>query len=265
MKTENKTPVASAGAKTVNLSSIKAPEELKIRGSKLIAAHVTELRQAINRGSKLPPVTVWLNSKGQLILLDGRHRIAALKAENPKLAQIEVEIITGSKADAFLAAASRNTKAALPLTKREATNVAWKVVRMDKEPYATSKAMIAQSCGVSVRLVATMRATWKAWPHHREPSGDWRRDSISDQGTAGSDIDGEEAMKRRNEAIDKLATALLKASGMTLEKDCDLLCDAIELMMGHRFPYLVERTRPPEDDLPSTGLEGDFDAVKVPF
>jgi hypothetical protein len=265
VKTESKTPVPSAEAKIVNLSWIKASEDFKVRGGKLSATHVTELRQAINRGSKLPPVTVWLNGKGQLILLDGRHRIAALKAEKPKLTQIEAEIITGSKADALLAAASRNTKAALPLTRREATNVAWKVVRMDKEPYAISKAMIARSCGVSARTVATMRAKWKAWPHHREPSGDWWRDALPDQGADWPEVEGEEALKQRQENTQKLATAFRKAAGMTLEKDFDLFCDAFELMMGHRIAYFLDRLRPPEDDLPSTGLEGDFDGVKVDF
>lgn len=273
MKTENKTPVPSAGARTIRLSEIIADNDMRVRSGSLSPQHVTELRQAVKRGSKLPPVLVWQEVKdgeptGRFIILDGRHRLAALRKEKPKLAEIMAEVFTGSRVEALLMAAKRNTKAVLPLTSRDRTNAAWAVVRMDGEPYGISKSATAKSCGVSDSTVAKMRARWKAWHDGREPSGDWRRDAMpvtEGEWEPPTDAENEEFMRKRDEATDKLAMAFLKASGMTLEKDLDLCCDAIERMMGHRFAYLLDRVRPPEDELPSTGLEGDFDAVKVDF
>jgi hypothetical protein len=139
---------------------------------------------------------------------------------------------------------------------------------MDAEPYGISKSAIARSCGVSPRTVATMRAKWKAWPEGREPSGDWWRDNtpvMDGEWEPPTDEENEEALRKYNEVVNKLAMDIRKASGMTLETNPDLLCDAIELMMGHRFTYLLDRVRPPVDDLPSTDLDGDFDTVQVPF
>lgn len=273
MKTENKTSVPSAGARNIRLSEIKADDDLRVRSGTLSPQHIKELRQAVNCGSKLPPVLVWEEVKdgeptGRFIILDGRHRIAALRKEKPKLAEIKAEVFTGSKAEALLMAASRNTKAALPLTTRDRTNAAWAVVRMDAEPYGISKSAIARSCGVSARTVATMRAKWKAWPDGRVVSGDWWRDSrppLDGEWEPSTDAEMEELLRKREQDVARMAIAMLKASGKTMEKHPDLIFDAIERMLGHQITYFLERYSPTEDTPPSTGLEGDFDAVETHF
>jgi hypothetical protein len=174
------------------------------------------------------------------------------------------EVFTGSKVEALLMAASRNTKVSLPLTRREAANVAWAVVRMDQEPYRISKPQIARECGVSTGLVGAMRAKWKAWPNDSEPSGDWQRDKREGL-SGGDDWDPDEAEKLRQELIDKAASEVLAALGKLIKTDSDAAWEAIARALGHRISYLVDYLSDPEDDLPATGLEGDFDGVDVGF
>jgi hypothetical protein len=269
MKTENKTPVPSAGARTIRLSEIKADDDMRVRSGTLSPQHIKELRQTVNRGSKLPPVLVWEEVKdgeptGRFTILDGRHRIAALRKEKPKLAEIKAEVFTGSKAEALLMAASRNTKAALPLTTRDRTNAAWAVVRMDREPYGISKSAIVKSCGVSDRTVGTMRAKWKAWPDDLDPSGDWHRDRREGQ-NGGDDWDAEEAMKQQQEKIDKASIGVLAAIGRLIRTDSVAAWEAIAKALGHRTAEMIDYLGPPEDDPPHTGLEGDPDAIPLPF
>lgn len=80
-----------------------------------------------------------------------------------------------------------------------------------------------------------------------------------------TEVEGEEALQQRQEETEKLAAVILKVAGMKMLRDFDMFSDAIEIVMGHRVAYFVDRVRPQEDDLPSTGLEGDFDGVKVDF
>lgn len=269
MKTKNKTPVPSAGARTIRLSEIKADNDMRVRSGSLSPQHITELRQAANRGSKLPPVLVWQEVKdgeptGRFVILDGRHRIAALRKEKPKLTEIMVEVFTGSKAEALLMAANRNTKAALPLTTRDRTNAAWAVVRMDGEPHGISKSAVAKCCAVSPRTVATMRAKLKAWPDDLDPSGDWHRDKREGQ-KGGDDWDAEEAIKQQQEKIDKASIGVLAAIGRLMRTDSEAAWEAIAKALGHRTAEMIDYLGPTEDDPPHTGLEGDPDAVPLPF
>lgn len=63
MNTPIKTSAPGAGALIrIPLSQLVSQDDLKVRGDHLSEQHVHELRQAIRRGSKLPPVLVWQQS-----------------------------------------------------------------------------------------------------------------------------------------------------------------------------------------------------------
>lgn len=270
-----KTPVPSAGAIRIPLSNVIVRDDLRVRSGDLSASHVLDLRQAVKRGSKLPPLLVWQETDdsgeetGRFILLDGRHRLAALRHEKPGMTEAVAEVLHGTRQEALLAAASSNTKATLPLTRWEATNAAWAVVRMDPTPYTLSKKQIACECGGSPRTVATMRARWKAWGEDAsEPSGDWQRDKRDGQGGDAEPMDIEVFMRQREEKIDQTTKAIRKAIGPLPEHDSDLFAEAVARVMGHRLPYLLDYLRSePEDDTqltPWTGLSGDSDPNEEP-
>lgn len=86
MNTTTKTPAHAAGAITITMSDIVGRDELNVRGY-LSPQHVHELRQALRRGSKFGPLLVWRETgqdgtpTGKFVLLDGRHRLAALQED----------------------------------------------------------------------------------------------------------------------------------------------------------------------------------------
>lgn len=167
------------------------------------------------------------------MLLDGRHRLAALREERRGLSSIKAEVFHGTRQEALLAAAGRNTKTALPLTRWQATNAAWAVVRMDRGSYFISKAQIARECGVSTGTVASMRARWKVWPDDLEPTGDWKRDKRNRQGCE-EPMDEEEYLKQRAEMIGEVAKGIRAAVGRLPETDIEALAEAIGLVAGWR-------------------------------
>ncbi|WP_017998182.1 ParB/RepB/Spo0J family partition protein [Paracoccus sp. N5] len=268
MDTTTKTPARAAGATSIALSEIIGGADLDVRGY-LSPQHVHELRQAIRRGDKFGPLLVWQEMgengmpTGKFVLLDGRHRLAALQAEKRRPAKVLAEVVQGSKAEALMRAAARNTKATLPLTRWQATNAAWAVVRLDAEPggaapYSLSKAQIARACATSARTVATMRARWKAWPEGQEPSGDWQRD-MKDRNGPPEEIDEEEVMRKQEAEIEKMAQAIRKAVGHAPEEASWLFYEAIGRVLGARAGGLVEWLggRDGDEDAPVTGIEGD--------
>lgn len=275
MKSDTKTPAPSAGASRIPLKNIQVRPDLQVRHGNLSEHHVSELRQAVKRSSKLPPLTVWQETgddgkpTGRLVLLDGRHRLAALREEKPGLAEVNAEVFHGTRQEAFLAAASKNTKASLPLTRWEATNAAWAAVRMDPHPYVLSKKQIACDCGVSARTVATMRARWKAWPEDGpEPSGDWQRDKRDGRGSDEEPMTPDEYLQQRQEEIDKAAAAIRKAVGPMPEHDLVLFAEAVAKVAGWRLrglmDYFGHAREEDDEDAPWTGLEGDQDPNAQP-
>lgn len=276
MNTHIKTPAPSAGAIRIPLSKIHGGYAVRARTSGLSPNHVLELRQAVKRGSKLPPLLVWEETDddgtltGLFQLIDGGHRLAALRGEKPDLAAVSAEVFRGTRQEAFLEGVSRNTKAALPLTRWEATNAAWKAVMLDPRPYTLSKSQLARDCAVSPRTVATMRARWAAWPADgAEPTGDWQRDRRDCLGGEAEPEDLEEFLRQREEKIDHTAKAIRKAVGPLPEHDVDCFAEAVARVLGHRLPHLLDYlgSKDGEDGgTPWTGLPGDDDPnEELPF
>lgn len=264
-----KTSAHAAGATTIALSEIVGRDDLKVRGNHISPQHVHELQQALRRGDKFSPVLVWQEvgqdgtPTGKFVLLDGRHRIAALREEKRGLTSLPAEVIHGTKAEALMQAAARNTKAALPLTRWQATNAAWAVVRLDTEPggdtsYRLSKSQIARACATSERTVASMRARWRAWPEGVEPSGDWQRDMKNRSGPV-EEIDMDEELRKQEAEIERMAQAIRKVVGHAPENASAIFFEALARVMGARFCDLADWARggAEDDDIPTTGIEGD--------
>lgn len=278
MKTQSKTPVEKAGAIRIPLSQIVSRDDLKPRWS-LTKHHVQDLRQAVKRGSKLPSILVWQEEEngkttGRLVLLDGRHRLAAYREAKPRMTEVMAEVFRGPASLALLTAAERNTKLALPLTRWEATNAAWAVVRMSSPKgegatYTMSKAQIARACAISPRAVATMRARWRAWPEDQEPLGDWQRDMRDNTSHAAEPVDEDEYRKQREALIAQTTKELDKAIGSLSRTDVGAVGEALSRVMGWRMPQLLDYLgMDPEaasDEMPWAGIEGEDDPNNPSF
>lgn len=240
METTTKTQARTGGAKMIALCQITDPPKMSLR-SGLDAQHVKVLALAIRSGAKLPPITLWQEQDkdgmitGRLLLLDGRHRLAALRQVKPDQKQYPALIIDGDHVTAMLLAVALNTKDALPLSLSERANAAWLIVR--EAGYSRSKSEIARACGVAPRTVATMRTVWGDWPCGKEPDGNWWRDRK--QGEAIEGTWQPMTDQERREETERLTQELQRVAGGTPMRDSELFADALEKAFGrHLWPAL---------------------------
>lgn len=131
--------------------------------------HVHDLARRLRVGGDLDPITVWRDpTTGRLIILDGRHRVAAYRFRD--LDTIPTITFMGSRIDARLEAGRNNSKAAYPWTTAECTNFAWGLVIEG----GASKAKIVEAAGVSNGTVGNMRKRLvELRAAGREPDANW--------------------------------------------------------------------------------------------
>lgn len=261
MKTIDKTPAARAGSFRIPLTTIVSRADLRVRSGNLSEHHVDELRQAIKRGDKMPPVLVWQEiddhgtSTGRFVLLDGKHRLAALRAQKQQLSEVAVQVFRGTLQEAHLAMVHCNIKVNLPLTPVERVNAAWANVRMDNKQLPLSRAKIARACGVGESTVSRMRRVWKCWrADGPEPSGSWHRDRLPTQ-----DEEPPASGLFREQEVQRLTKDVRSVVGKLPEQDVELFAEVIMKIMGWRLPNLLDFIvgEPEEGERPWSGLSGD--------
>lgn len=157
----------------------------------LAKGHVHELARTIRNGTDLDPIKVWrVPNTGLLIILDGRHRVAAYRFKKAK--DIPARLFTGDRNAARLEAAKDNSKTSFSWTTAECTKYAWGLV-IDG---AGSKRQIVQAANVSTGTVNNMRKRLaEIVAAGAEPSGDWWVDR-SDRKPEGQPQDDTDAMKQ---------------------------------------------------------------------
>ncbi len=109
-------------------------------------AHVKLLGETLER---CPPIVVSVDG----ILVDGAHRLAAARRRGWKAIPAIVMPAT-SKADLLLAAARHNAAHGLPRSREERPAAVRQLLALDA---TLSDRMLAEACGVSRDLVATLR------------------------------------------------------------------------------------------------------------
>lgn len=143
--------------------------------------HIRELAQAYRNSGKLDPVLLWAEVQGEkltgrLLLLDGKHRLAAYhtvrKSPEGRKRTVPAVILTGTREEAMKAAAAANANARLPWTLAERTNFAWRMVRALWAEF--SRVDIAKATAISEATVSRMRRRWRVIaPSPTPPSGHW--------------------------------------------------------------------------------------------
>lgn len=160
------------------LDHLKELREFQFRNSKDSATHLASLRRNLRVKGELDPILVWREheTSKRLVILDGRYRVGAYRAEfiegYRESELIPAQVFKGTRAEAFLAALSANAKDCLPLTNSERMNAAWALVIQFE--LRISKRKLSEASGVSCTTIARMRrvlADYKA--KDEEPERDW--------------------------------------------------------------------------------------------
>jgi ParB-like chromosome segregation protein Spo0J len=158
------------------------------------ADHIHALVRALRTtGTPFEPILVFW-AGGRFFAVDGHHRLAAYDAAEWK-GPIAVEVFVGSLAEARMEALNRNIKDQLPMTQTEKREVAWQLVKEDRD---LSERDIARHTTVSPGTAHNMRTKWKEieaagdehllkmdwvharrWPAQLHDVEDWQREKTN--------------------------------------------------------------------------------------
>jgi hypothetical protein len=156
-------------------------------------SHVHDLARALRNCGDLDPIKVWAEPQtGKLIILDGRHRVAAYRFQ--KVGTVPAMIFQGSRKDARLEAARDNSKTTFPWTTSECTQYAWGLV-IEGE---ASKSQIVRASTVSIGTITNMRKRLAdITAAGNEPCGNWWRDRNGNGPDGTPEDDSDEAKQAR--------------------------------------------------------------------
>lgn len=114
-----------------------------------------QVTQEAGERATLGPILVYWVGDGWACL-DGHHRIAAIlkRTRGGKGSTVAVEVFTGTVEQAMLAATERNSRDKLPMSERDKSERAWRLLLAE----AGTHQAIARACGVSTKTVQRMAA-----------------------------------------------------------------------------------------------------------
>lgn len=200
-------------------------------------AHVRGLSQTLRTVGDLDPVLIWQERDtndqltGRLILLDGRHRLAAYATAKGNRHGVPAVVIDGDRTAAMLAAVRANTRDSLPLTKSERMDAAWRLVRLPGK--RVSVPTVAKSSGVGAATVDRMRKRWlELQAASKDASGAWWRDRQDELPDMEDHTEMTDAARKA--IIEQLAKSIREAVGTTPWKDEDLVAEALLYALGRR-------------------------------
>ena len=142
------------------ISAIIQDSALQIRAG-MNDGTVQEYTERMTEGETFPPVIVWKDGDDHL-LIDGYHRMAAMKAAG--FTDCEVKVFTGTKAEALIAAMLANRNHGLPMTRTDKRQAVKRI--LDASSDMSSRA-IAEAVGVSNHTVDAIRSELGNSPSQR--------------------------------------------------------------------------------------------------
>ena len=134
----------------LNISEITIDKDFQIR-AEIDNPTVQKYVELLSENVRFPPLDVW-ETDGKYILIDGFHRIAAMKEAG--YVECEVSVYSGTKTQAMVQAARSNRSHGRPLTASDLRSTIAKLIECDRD---MSNASIAENAGCSPHTVNAVR------------------------------------------------------------------------------------------------------------
>lgn len=190
--------------------------------------HILELAKAAQNTGALEPILVFPVADKHYVM-DGHHRLAAYITAGWK-GDIPAIVFNGSLDEAVREALGRNTKNKLPMTTKDKTEAAWRLVKEGKPgdwPDSISETMAL--CGVGKGTVNRMRDAWtKLHSGQYEGIGDlsWRQAQDTLEGKEKQAFDKDSWLEERAQ---NLADGIIRAK-LRLSRDIEVTALALEML-----------------------------------
>jgi hypothetical protein len=200
-------PVPSDRSDVVRLKIAAVRGAVDVRHGGLDMTHVQRLTGVID---DLPPVLVHSST---MRLLDGAHRIAAAQAAGRD--EVPAILFTGDAAEAFEVAISSNARHGLPMTARERTDAAERLLLLVDLDWSDRR--VARCCGLSPTTVGRVRAHLVAagvhsgQGHGTRTGRDGKRYPATNKRPSGTETEASPPERPRRRGIGRLLTRVLEA------------------------------------------------------
>jgi hypothetical protein len=202
----------------------------QVRGGEIDERHVSTLLAVLKAGRELDPVMVWRCGRHTL-LIDGHHRLEAyaLQRSGTSTAEVPVQWLRGTPADAVKAAAEANAKPKLQMTHPQRANLAWRLTAAG----GFTKAETAAVAGVSTGLVATMRRVNKALGEDAELYITWWEAQKAFKGT-GQQLSHEDMQAKLDLMAQTWADRMSRAFSSALARNPEVAAKALAIHLGRK-------------------------------
>jgi hypothetical protein len=227
--------------------------------------HIFEMARGTKRTGALAPILV-LPVADKYYVMDGHHRLAAYITAGWE-GDIPAIVFNGSLDAAVREALRCNTKNKLPMTTKDKTEAAWRLVKEGRPGnWPDSISEIMELCEVGKGTVNRMREAWtKLLGGQYDGIGDlsWRQAQSTLAGKDRQAFDEDSYIEGRAES---LASAIVRAE-LHLSRDIEVTARALEMLdpglpealMAHWAPRpLFDPDEIPGDDLDEEGQPHPF-------
>jgi hypothetical protein len=213
--------------------------------------HIFEMARATQNTGALEPILVFPVAD-KYYVMDGHHRLAAYITAGWK-GDIPASVFTGSLNEAVREALGRNSKNKLPMTAKDKTEAAWRLVKEGKPgDWPDSISETQALCGVGKGTVNRMREAWTKL-HNGQYEGigglSWRQAQDTLGGKEKQAFDKDSWLEERAQ---NLANDIARAD-LRLSRDIEVTALALamldpglpEALMAHWAPQPPPRTWDP--------------------
>lgn len=190
--------------------------------------HILEMAKATRNTGALEPILV-LPVAEQYYVMDGHHRLAAYITAEWK-GDIPAIVFDGSLDEAVREALRSNSKNKLPMTTKDRTEAAWRLVKLGKPgTWPDSISEIKEMCSVGKGTVDRMREVWTDLcngQYEKIEDLSWKQARDTLAGKDRQAFDEDSYIEGRAES---LASAIARAE-LHLSRDIEVTARALEML-----------------------------------
>jgi hypothetical protein len=223
--------------------------------------HIFDMAKATQNSGALEPILVFPVAD-KYYVMDGHHRLAAYLTAGWK-DDIPTVVFTGSLDEAIREALRSNSKNKLPMTAKDRTEAAWRLVKQGKPgEWPDSISDIKAMCNVGKGTVDRMRDVWTELLNgqygddkHDPRSLTWKQAWAKHNGAKKEDFDYDSWLEERAQ---NLANDIARAK-LHLAKDIEVTALALEILDPNLPAALMAHWAPPRPFDPHAVDEDELD------